>query len=354
MTPTRPQLAGTFGMVTSTHWLASAAGMAELEQGGNAFDAAVAVGVRAARGRAAPQRPRRRGAAPLRPGRRPRADRPVWTGSGAGRGHRRALPRPRLRAGARGRPARRRGAGRGRGLADPAARPRHAGGWPTCCAYAIEYAERGHPLQRGRGARPSAGCGELFAEDWTTSAELYLPGGAPPAAGAAVPQPGAGRAPTGAWSRRRRPRGRTARPASTRPPAAWRQGFVAEAIDAFARRPFRHPGRRAAHPGVITGADLAAFTAALRADRGSHPFRDVVVHKTRAWGQGPVLLQQLALLDGFADAGHRSVHCGWCAPSWSRWASSPSPTGRPGTATRAPPPLDAAALARVHRGPAAS
>ncbi len=296
MTPTRPQLGGTFGMVTSTHWLASAAGMAELEQGGNAFDAAVAVGF--ALQVVEPHLNGPGGDLPLIFARTDDTAPTVLCGQG---------PAPAAATAAHYRdlgfeliP----GAGP---LA--AAVPGAVVAWLTLLRdhgtrrlvdvlqYAISYAERGHPLQRGA-VETIGRVAALFAEDWTTSAELYLAGGAPPTAGQLFRNPSLART-------YRRLIEAEAAAAGDREAGieearrVWQQGFVADEIDTFARRPFRHPGQ-GRHPGVITGADLAAFTATYE-PTASHPFRGVVVHKTQAWGQGPVLLQQLALLEDFDD-----------------------------------------------------
>ena len=57
---TRPEIEGVFGVVTSTHWIATAVGMGILEKGGNAFDAGVATAFTLAGGRTASERSRRR------------------------------------------------------------------------------------------------------------------------------------------------------------------------------------------------------------------------------------------------------------------------------------------------------
>jgi gamma-glutamyltranspeptidase/glutathione hydrolase len=305
MNPTRPQLAGTFGMVASTHWLASSAGMAELEQGGNAVDAAAAAGF-------ALQvvEPHMNGPGGDLPLIFARADDPTPTvlcGQGpapaaASVAHYRDLGFDLIP-----------GAGP---LA--AAVPGSVITWLTLLRdhgtrrladvlqYAISYAERGYPLQRGV-VETIGRVQQLFVEDWITSAAVYLPNGAPPPAGDLFRNPALALTYRGLVEAESAARGGEGGSAAggreagiDAAIAAWREGFVASEIDAFARRPFRHPGQ-GRHPGVITGADLAAFTATYE-PTAAHPFRDVVVHKTQAWGQGPVLLQQLALLDGFEDA----------------------------------------------------
>ncbi|MCU1528591.1 MAG: gamma-glutamyltransferase [Frondihabitans sp.] len=80
----------------------------------------------------------------------------------------------------------------------------------------------------------------------------------------------------------------------------WREGFVAQAIDAFvADTPHRH-STGADHRGVLDADDLAAFQASYE-EPISGDFRGSTVFKAGAWTQGPILLETLALLAGFAD-----------------------------------------------------
>ena len=168
-------------MVSSTHWLASAAGMAVLERGGNAFDAAVAAGFVLQ-----VVEPHLNG---------PGGEVPILCWSAAtervlvidGQG-----PAP-----AAATIGRFRDLGLdlvpGTGLL-AACVPGAFGAWLRLLAehgtlrlrevlsYALGYAEGGFPLLE-RAGQAIAGMAELFTAEWPTSAEVWLPGGRAPAAG---------------------------------------------------------------------------------------------------------------------------------------------------------------------------
>jgi gamma-glutamyltranspeptidase/glutathione hydrolase len=293
---TRPQLAGTFGMVASTHWLASAAGMAVLEKGGNAFDAAVATGLVLQ-----VVEPHLNG---------PGGEVPVIgfdAAQGGGvfvlSGQGTAPAAATLDAfGALGLDL-----VPGTGLL-AACVPAAFGTWMLLLAqhgrlrlrdvmeYAIGYARGGYPmLATASGA--VAAVAELFTEHWPSSAAVYLRDGAAPAAGARFANPDLADAYTRildeaeAASPDREAQIEAAR-------AAFYEGFVAAAIAEFVERTevMDITGQR--HRGLLTGADLAGWRASAEAPV-TFDYHGLTVCKTGPWGQGPVFLQQLALLDGF-------------------------------------------------------
>jgi gamma-glutamyltranspeptidase/glutathione hydrolase len=293
---TRPEIRGTFGAVASTHWLASQAGMALLEAGGNAFDAAAAAGFTLQ-----VVEPHLNGPG----GEVPIVLEDVRAGGGVevicGQG---VAPR-----------AASIDAFRDLGLEvvpgsgllaatvpgafdawmlllrDHGSRPLR-----QVLAPAIHYAERGYPVAP-RISETIARVAQLFREEWPSSAAVYLPHDR-------VPEPGRlHRNPQLAETYRRivdtaerRASGREAQIAAAR--HAWSEGFVAEAIDRFCRerRVMDTTGER--HGGFLTGDDLARWSATKEAPaaRSYHGWR---VHKGGPWSQGPVALQQLALLQGF-------------------------------------------------------
>jgi gamma-glutamyltranspeptidase / glutathione hydrolase len=295
---TRPELAGTFGMVASTHWLATAAGMATLEAGGNAFDAAVATGL-------ALQvvEPHLNGPGGEVPVLFARGDtgQPVTVLSGQGVAPAAATIRAFRELGLELVP--------GTGLL-AATVPGAVGAWLTLLRdhgtlpldavlrYAIEYAETGHPLHP-RVVATVASVSEHFTTHWPTSAATWLTSdGAVPAAGSLF------RNPVLASTYRRlldAARGPTREAQIDAALAAWYTGFVAEAIDRFCRYPVMDDSGRP-HSGFLTAQDLAGWT-----PRYEQPvtldWRGWTLAKAGPWSQGPALLQALAMLDGVLPAG---------------------------------------------------
>jgi gamma-glutamyltranspeptidase/glutathione hydrolase len=167
---------------------------------------------------------------------------------------------------------------------------------------AIGYARDGHPMLP-RVAESIASMAEHFEREWPTSAATWLPAPAP-------------------WSLFRNPvladtytrvlgeaeaasGNRDAQIQAARD--AYYRGFVAEAIGSFSER----------EGGLLTADDLAAFEASFEPSVSSS-YGGWTVHKTGPWGQGPVFLQQLALLEGFdlaamgdgsADFVHTVIEC---------------------------------------------
>lgn len=295
MFTTRPEIAGTFGAVASTHWIASQVGMAVLERGGNAFDAAAAAGFTLQ-----VVEPHLNG---------PGGDCPIILHSArldaqqviCGQG-----PAPRAMTVAKLKDELGLEIVPGTGfLCAPipgafdawALMLRDHGTWRLrdVLDYAIGYASRGAPVVPRISAtietvRP------LFETAWPSSAALWLGNGATNPGGLYTN-------PTLAETYARVVREAEAAGADREDQIeaarrAWYGGFVAEAIGRFGHgfEALDTSGRR--HRALLTAEDMAGWRASIETPLG-FDYRGHTVLKCGPWSQGPAMLQTLALLQGF-------------------------------------------------------
>jgi gamma-glutamyltranspeptidase / glutathione hydrolase len=292
---TRPTLRGSFGMAASTHWLATGTAQSVLERGGNAFDAATAAAFVLH-----VVEPHLGG-----PGGdlvaivAPAGGRPVVL-DGQGPAPAGATIEHFHREGLDGVPGSGALAAAVPGAVEAWLRllAEH-GSWELgdVLAYAVHYAEAGHPAG-AQLCRVIATMAEHFAVHWPSSARTWLPGGRAPVPGQAVRNPALA-------ATLRRLVAVAAAGGATRPERvaaagrAWRGGFVADAVERFARAPHRHSSGTD-HAGVLTAADLAGYRPRYT-EPATLDFRGHTVVKGGFWGQGPVLLQTLAILDAVGD-----------------------------------------------------
>src|SRR6478672_2218792 len=291
---TRPEIDGTFGVVTSTHWIATAVGMGTLERGGNAFDAAVATAFTLQ-----VVKPHLNG---------PGGDVPVLL-------YDVDMGKPELICGQGPAPA---GATiahsksegldmvPGTGLL-AACVPGMFDTWMTMLrdygtmtladvlTPAISYAQNGHPLVERAHATIKT-VEKLFRDHWPTSAAIYLKDGKPAETGKLFTNPALAATYTRVLKEAESAGGdRVAQIEKAR--KVWSQGFVAAAIDKFCRTQAVMDTSGSPHKGVLTGEDMAKWQARLEAPL-TYDYGRYTVCKP-PWSQGPVTLQQLALLKGF-------------------------------------------------------
>jgi gamma-glutamyltranspeptidase/glutathione hydrolase len=292
---TRPELSGTFGAIASTHWLASAAGMAVLEKGGNAFDAAVAAGF--VLQVVEPHQNGPGGEVPIILKAANRPDPIVICGQGVSPA---AATRQRLvDLGLVMVP--------GTGML-PAVVPGAFGAWMLLLrdhgtlsprdvmSYAIGYAENGFPLLP-RAVATIYPARQRFTEDWPSSGAVWLPGGNVPRPGALFRLPALAATYKRILAEAEAAGGdRIVQIEAAR--RSFYEGFVAEAVDRFYRETELPDARGNRYPGLLRGEDLSRWTATSERTV-SYAYGGCEVHTTGPWGQGPALLQQLALLEGF-------------------------------------------------------
>ena len=180
---------------------------------------------------------------------------------------------------------------------------------------AITYAQNGHPLVE-RASATIATVAELFREHWPTSAAVYLPDNAVPATGSMFTNETLAATYIRILKEAESTGGDRAAQIE-RARKSWSHGFVAEAIGRFCRTQaiMDTSGRR--HRGVLAADDMARWAPRVEAPL-TYEYGRYTVCKTGPWGQGPVMLQQLALLKGFdlddldpagADFIHLQVEC---------------------------------------------
>ncbi|SFV11183.1 gamma-glutamyltranspeptidase / glutathione hydrolase [Methylobacterium sp. 174MFSha1.1] len=291
---TRPEIDGTFGVVASTHWIATAVGMGVLERGGNAFDAGVATAFVLQ-----VVEPHLNG---------PGGDVPVILHD-VRVGHPQVVcgqgPAPQAATISHLRDDLGLDLVPGTGLLAPCVPGtfdaymlilRDHGTWRLADVLeaAIGYARDGFPLVE-RVSATIATVEGLFREHWASSAATYLKDGGVPAPGTLFTNPVLAET----YARIvREAAGGSREQEIERARRIWSQGFVAEAIDAFCKAEPVMDVTGTPHRGLLTGSDMAAWQASVEAPI-AYEYGRYTVLKAGPWTQGLATLQQLALLKGF-------------------------------------------------------